>query len=288
MTTVKLKDRHLTKEKRKHNLSGVIATIILVIGSVVVLMPLAWMLATALKSDAEIYTNTSFIPQAWAWDNFSKAWNSAPFGTYLKNTLFLTVVGMFASLLSNSLVAYGFARINFKGRNVLFSIVLATMMIPGIVTMIPSYILFSKIKWVGTYLPLLIPAFGGSAYYIFLLRQFFMGIPMAYSEAAKLEGASELQIYSNIVLPMSKPILITIAVFEFNSKWNDFMGPLLYLNDEKMYTLQIGLRTFKGDFGMIWQQFMAASLLVLLPSIIVFFFMQKYIIQSVAVGGIKG
>ena len=268
--------------------SGVLATIILLIGSVMVLMPLAWMLSTALKSDSEIYRNPGFIPQAWAWSNFTDAWTSAPFTTYLKNTLFITSAGVFGALLSNSLVAYGFARIRFKGRNVLFSMVLATMMIPGVVTMIPSYILFSRIRWVGTYLPLLVPVFGGSAYYIFLLRQFFKSIPMAYSEAARIEGAGELAIYARIVLPMSVPILITIAVFEFNAKWNDFLGPLLYINRESMYTLQIGLRTFRGDFGMIWQQFMAASLLVLLPSIIIFFFMQKYILRSVAIGGIKG
>lgn len=288
MTTARTMSRPKGKYHAKISIGGLLGTLALLLGTAMVLMPLVWMLSTALKSDAEIYTNSSFIPRAWAWENFTLAWHSAPFTTYLKNTLFLTAVGVFGSLLSNSLVAYGFARIRFKGRNTLFAVVLATMMIPGVVTMIPAYILFSKIHWVGTYLPLLVPAFGGSAYYIFLLRQFFMGIPMAYSEAARIEGASELQIYAKIVLPMSVPILITIAVFEFNAKWNDFMGPLLYLNNEKMYTLQIGLRTFRGDFGMLWQQFMAASLLVLLPSILLFFFMQKYIIRSVAVGGIKG
>jgi multiple sugar transport system permease protein len=275
-------------QKRREEMNGIIATVVLTIGSVIVLIPLIWMLSTALKSDAEIYTNSSFVPKAWAWNNFVKAWTSAPFGTYLKNTIIITGLCLVGTLLSNSLVAYGFARIRFKGRNIIFAGVLATMMIPGIVTMIPAYILFSRIGWVGTFLPLIVPAFTGSAYYIFLLRQSFMGIPKAYSEAAKIEGANELTIFSRIFVPMSKPVLTAITVFEFNAKWNDFMGPLLYLSDEKKYTLQIGLRTFRGDFGMEWQKFMAASLLVLLPTIILFFFMQKYIIEGVAIGGVKG
>jgi multiple sugar transport system permease protein len=275
-------------QKRREEINGIIATVVLTIGSVIVLIPLIWMLSTALKSDAEIYTNSSFVPKAWAWNNFVKAWTSAPFGTYLKNTIIITGLCLVGTLLSNSLVAYGFARIRFKGRNIIFAGVLATMMIPGIVTMIPAYILFSRIGWVGTFLPLIVPAFTGSAYYIFLLRQSFMGIPKAYSEAAKIEGANELTIFSRIFVPMSKPVLTAITVFEFNAKWNDFMGPLLYLSDEKKYTLQIGLRTFRGDFGMEWQKFMAASLLVLLPTIILFFFMQKYIIEGVAIGGVKG
>ena len=274
--------------KKKATAVRYVITVFLAAGSLMVLIPLAWMLATALKADSEIYTNPSFIPRAWAWGNFVKAWVSAPFTTYLCNTMIITICCMIGTLVSSSLVSYGFARIRFMGRDVIFVLVLATMMIPGVVTMIPSYILFAKLRWVGTFLPLTVPAFGGSAYYIFLLRQFFKGIPMAYSEAAKIEGANELRILTSIIVPMAKPILITVCIFEFNAKWNDFMGPLLYLMDEQMYTLQIGLRTFQGEFGMIWNQFMAASLLVLLPSFLIFFFLHKYILQSVNVGGLKG
>jgi multiple sugar transport system permease protein len=264
------------------------ATVMLALGAVIVLIPLVWMLSTSLKSDAEVMVNPSFIPRAWQFDNFVKAWRSGPFGTYLKNSVFITLTCLAGTLLSNSLVAYGFAKIRFKGRDVIFLGVLGTMMIPGMVTMIPTYVMFSGFGWIGTYLPLIVPAFGASAYYIFLLRQFFLTIPMAYNEAAKIEGASELNIFARIVLPMSKPIITTIAVFEFNAKWNDYFNPMLYLDNESMYTLQLGLRSFRGTAGVEWQKFMAASLLVLLPTVVVYACLQKYIIQGVAAGGIKG
>lgn len=275
-------------DNHPYNIGRAAATILLFAGSVVVLMPLIWMLSTALKSDAEVMVNSSFIPREWRFDNFVKAWTSAPFDTYLKNSVFITMACLTGTLLSVSLVAYGFAKIRFKGKDIIFMAVLGTMMIPGMVTMIPTYVMFSKFGWIGTYLPLIVPAFGGSAYYVFLLRQYFMGIPMAYSEAAKLEGASEINILARIILPMAKPALTTIAVFEFNAKWNDYFNPMLYLDNEKMYTLQLGLRTFRGTAGVEWQKFMAASLIVLLPTVILYAFMQRYIIQGVAVGGIKG
>ncbi|MHC1787553.1 MAG: carbohydrate ABC transporter permease [Christensenellales bacterium] len=264
------------------------ATILLLMGSLVVMLPLIWMLSTALKSDAEVMVNSSFIPRDWRFDNFAKAWQSAPFDTYLQNSVFITLTCLAGTLLSCSLVAYGFAKIRFRGKDLIFLAVLGTMMIPGMVTLIPTYVMFSRFGWVGTYLPLIIPAFGGSAYYVFLLRQYFLGIPMAYNEAAKLEGASELSILLRIILPMAKPALTTIAVFEFNAKWNDYFSPMLYLDNEKMYTLQLGLRTFRGTAGVEWQKFMAASLIVLLPTVIIYAIMQRYIIQGVAVGGIKG
>jgi multiple sugar transport system permease protein len=274
--------------KFRRTISGTIGTLFLLAGSIFMIYPLVWMLATALKSDAEVMINPTLIPHAWLWSNFVRAWKSAPFDIYLRNTVFLTAVGLVAALVSNTLIAYGFAKFNFKGRDTIFLCVLGTMMIPGMVTMIPSYVLFSKIGWVGTYLPLIIPAFGGSAFDIFLLRQSFLGINPAYSDAAKIEGAGELKILSKIYVPLARPVLITIGVFTFNGRWNDYFGPMLYLNDEKLYTLQLGLRTFRGTAGVEWQKFMAASLIVLLPTVIIYFFMQKYIIQSVAIGGVKG
>ncbi|SKA85316.1 carbohydrate ABC transporter membrane protein 2, CUT1 family [Clostridium sp. USBA 49] len=277
------------KSKKRGELIGkIIVLVILTIGAVFIMFPLLWMISTALKSDKELFINTSFIPRDWVWENFPKAWKSAPFTIYLKNTVFITIMGVIGALISNSLVAYGFAKINFKGKKVLFAIVLATMMIPGTVTMIPTYILYSRLKWVGTFLPLVVPPFFAGAFNVFLLRQFLLGIPNDYSEAAKIEGANEFMIYWKIILPLCKPALTAIAIFEFNGKWNDFMGPLLYLTDEKMYTLQMGLRTFQGQNGMEWQLFMAASLIVLLPVIIIFFTLQNYFIEGVSMSGIKG
>lgn len=273
---------------RKMGIIRVLASLLLLAGSVVVLFPLIWMLSTALKSDAEVMVNSSLIPQAWAWDNFIKAWNSAPFGTYLKNTIFITVVGTFGTLIGNSLAAYGFAKIRFRGRELVFLCALGTMMIPGMVTMVPTYVLFSRLGWVGTYLPLIVPSFTAGAYYTFLLRQSFMSIPMSYNEAAKLEGANEMQIFTRIILPLSKAIMTTIIVFEFKAKWNDYFGPMLYLTSEKQYTLQLGLRTFRGTAGVEWQKFMAASLIVMAPTLLMYAFMQKYILEGMAQGGIKG
>lgn len=205
------------------------------------------------------------------------------------NTLFLAVVGTIGSVLVNSLVAYAFAKIKFKGRNALFVIVLSTMLIPGFVTMVPQYILFSKLGWIDTYLPLLVPAFLGSAFFIFLLRQFMMGIPNELIEAAVLDGAGHLQIWWNIMLPLTKPALITVAIFSFNGAWNDLLGPLLYINDESKYTLQIGLQTFKGTVQTQWHYLMAMSVTVLLPVILLFFFFQKYFIEGSNISsGTKG
>lgn len=272
----------------RSKIAGLSGTLLLLFGSILVLYPLIWMISTALKSDAEVMINPSLIPNSIRWDNFSKAWNSAPFDIYFRNTVFITALVLIGALISNTLVAYGFAKLNFKGKNTIFMCVLGTMMIPGMVTMIPSYVLFSKIGWVGTYLPLIIPAFTGGAYNIFLLRQSFMGINKAYSDAAMIEGAGELKILTKIYIPLARPVLTTIAVFTFNGTWNDYFGPMLYLNDEMMYTLQLGLRTFRGSAGVEWQKFMAASLIVLIPTVVLYFFMQKYIIQSVAIGGVKG
>ncbi|MCM0649645.1 carbohydrate ABC transporter permease [Clostridium swellfunianum] len=277
------------KSKSRMELIGkIIVFIILIAGAAFIMLPLVWMISTALKSDRELFINSSLIPQDWVWNNFPRAWKSAPFTIYLKNTLFITGMGVIGALISNSLVAYGFAKIDFKGKKVLFAMLLATMMIPGSVTMIPTYILFAKLKWIGTFLPLIIPPFFAGAFNVFLIRQFLMGIPNDYSEAAKIEGANEFMIYSRIILPLCKPVLTAIAIFEFNGKWNDFMGPLLYLTKEKMYTLQMGLRTFQSSNGMEWQMFMAASLIVLLPVVIIFFTLQNYFIEGVSMSGIKG
>ncbi|GAM12915.1 carbohydrate ABC transporter permease [Mesobacillus selenatarsenatis] len=277
-------------KKFRENVRLTFVTLLLLAGSTLILMPLWWMISTSLKSPAEIAQYPpSFFPEKLNFSNYVEAWQTAPFTRWALNTLFLATVGTIGSVLVNSLVAYGFAKIRFKGRNALFVIVLSTMLIPGFVTMVPQYILFSKLGWVNTYLPLLVPAFLGSAFFIFLLRQFMMGIPNELVEAAVLDGAGHLQIWWHIMLPLTKPALITVAIFTFNGAWNDLLGPLLYINDESMYTLQIGLQTFKGTVQTQWHYLMAMSVSVLLPVILLFFFFQKYFIEGSNISsGTKG
>jgi multiple sugar transport system permease protein len=277
-------------KKFKDRVRLTFVTLLLLAGSTLILMPLWWMISTSLKSPAEIaqYPPT-FFPKEFNFNNYIEAWQTAPFTRWALNTLFLATVGTIGSVLVNSLVAYGFAKIKFKGRNALFVLVLSTMLIPGFVTMVPQYILFSKLGWVNTYLPLLVPAFLGSAFFIFLLRQFMMGIPNELVEAAVLDGAGHLQIWWHIMLPLTKPALITVAIFSFNGAWNDLLGPLLYINDESMYTLQIGLQTFKGTVQTQWHYLMAMSVTVLLPVVLLFFFFQKYFIEGSNISsGTKG
>ncbi|MBT2695183.1 carbohydrate ABC transporter permease [Bacillus sp. ISL-55] len=277
-------------KKFRENVRLSFVTLLLLAGSTLILMPLWWMISTSLKSPAEIaqYPPT-FFPKEFNFNNYIEAWQTAPFTRWALNTIFLATVGTIGSVLVNSLVAYGFAKIKFKGRNALFVLVLSTMLIPGFVTMVPQYILFSKLGWVNTYLPLLVPAFLGSAFFIFLLRQFMMGIPNELVEAAVLDGAGHLQIWWHIMLPLTKPALITVAIFSFNGAWNDLLGPLLYINDESMYTLQIGLQTFKGTVQTQWHYLMAMSVSVLLPVILLFFFFQKYFIEGSNISsGTKG
>jgi multiple sugar transport system permease protein len=277
-------------KKFRENVRLTFVTLLLLAGSTLILMPLWWMISTSLKSPAEIaqYPPT-FFPKEYNFNNYIEAWQTAPFTRWALNTFFLATVGTIGSVFVNSLVAYGFAKIKFKGRNALFVLVLSTMLIPGFVTMVPQYILFSKLGWVDTYLPLLVPAFLGSAFFIFLLRQFMMGIPNELVEAAVLDGAGHLQIWWHIMLPLTKPALITVAIFSFNGAWNDLLGPLLYINDESKYTLQIGLQTFKGTVQTQWHYLMAMSVTVLLPVILLFFFFQKYFIEGSNISsGTKG
>lgn len=279
-------------KKLQRHWSQIVVLILLISGSIIILLPIWWMISTSLKPMQEImlYPPT-FFPKDVQWANYVRAWTSpaAHFTRWLGNTALITVCVVCASILSNTFVAYGFAKIKFPGRGVLFSMVLATMMIPGFVTLIPQYILFANIGWMNSYLPLIVPSLFGSAFYIFLLRQFFMTIPGELIEAAKIDGANHFYIWAKLMLPLIKPAIAAIAIFSFNGAWNDFLGPLLYVNSEMMYTLQIGLQTFKGTESTQWHYLMAASLMVLLPVLALFVFFQKYFIEGMNLtAGTKG
>ncbi|WP_317915572.1 carbohydrate ABC transporter permease [Enterococcus faecium] len=261
----------------KKILSYVLMTVI----GIILIIPLLWMVFTSLKPMEEIvrYPPT-FFPEKIVWENYLDTIAAFPFWRYARNTLFITVLVVIGNVLSNSFIAYGFAKLDFPGKKLMFALVLSTMMIPGFVTMIPQYVLFSKIGWVGTYLPLIVPSFFGNAFNIFLMRQFYLSINNELIEAAEIDGANHLYIWSHLMLPLTKPALITIAINSFNAAWNDFLGPLLYIQDQEKYTLQIGLQVFQNQATTQWNYLMAGATLVLIPTILLFFFAQRYFIEG--------
>ena len=264
--------------------------IVLIAVGLFFLLPFFWMLSTALKSDAQIFVNPPvWIPDPIKWDNFYRAVTAIPFFKYMGNTGTVAFMDVLGTVIACPLVAYGLSRLEWKGRDLLFFITISVMMIPYEVTMIPQFIMFSTFNMVGTYLPLFLPAFfGGRPFMIFLLRQSFMNLPRDLEDAARIDGASELCIYAKIVLPLVVPGILTVGLFRFMNTWNDFLGPLLYLSDETKYTLTIGLQMFTTQYKTEWALLMAASLLVTLPVIIVYFFVQKRFIEGISFSGIKG
>lgn len=283
---------------RRMSLGSLLAWLLLVVLSVLFMVPFVWMLSTSLKDFGDL-AGTNWIPDPVVWDNYVKAFSYGMWGRWTINTLIITVLAVIGAVLSTSLVAYSFARLRWPGRDLLFAVVLGTMMLPGIVMMIPQFILFSRLpafglqgarSWVDTFLPLTVPAFAGDAFYIFLLRQFLRTIPMELSEAAKIDGASELRIWWNVVMPLVAPALAFIAITKFQYTWEDFMGPLIYLQSEHHYTLQLGLRQFEAAAGgsPAWNWLMAASLVVMLPVIIIFIVFQRYFIEGVTLTGMGG
>ena len=280
----------LTSRKRKKRILDTVCFILLAAAALTVLMPLWFMVSTALKDMDEIFTYPiTWYPHNPVWSNFKDAWISADFTRWFFNSVFVAGFAILGGVLANSLVAYGFAKIRFPGRNILFTIILGTMMIPEFVTMIPQYVLYARLGWVGTYLPLIVPQFMGSAYFIFMLRQFYAGIPNSVIESAQMDGASHFCIWRKIMLPMAKPAIMTVVVLSFNWSWNDFLKPLLYLTDTARFTLQIGLKIFVSQSNTQWNYLMAASCIVLLPIIVVFMCLQKYFTDGMNLGGaVKG
>lgn len=250
----------------------IIVYTLLIFCSLMFAAPLFWALTTALKSQTELYLfPPKWIPSVWKFSNFAEAWTTQPFNLFLKNTLIVTSLSTIGQLISCTLVAYGFARFVFKGRNLLFLVVLATMMVPWEVTMIPQYMEFNYLGWINTLKPLIVPSWFGSAYFIFLLRQFILTIPRELDEAATIDGASKFGILVRIIVPLMGPSLILVAVFQIMSCWNDYLGPLIFLNDQSKYTLTLGLAQFKGMFGVDMQSIMAITCLISIPPLAVFF-----------------
>ncbi len=267
----------------------ILAHFALLPAALVFLIPFFWMLSTSLKPDTQLYSYPPvWIPSPPNWFNYPNATTYITFWLYLRNTTIIAVGATVGALLSCSLVAYSLARINWPGRNLLFVFTVATLMLPFQVTMIPLFIVFKNLGWVGDFRPLIVPHFFGGALYIFLLRQFFMTIPMALSEAARMDGASEVRIYASIIMPLVKPALATVAIFEFIARWRDYIGPLIYLKDQSLYTLSLGLYEYSSQYGREWGLLMAASVMMTLPIVTLFFFLQKTFVQGITLTGIKG
>ncbi|MCL4862224.1 MAG: carbohydrate ABC transporter permease [Caldilineaceae bacterium] len=267
----------------------IVYSLLLVFG-LAFLLPFLWTVSSSLKPPgAGFRFPPEFIPREFVWGNYPKVFEMIPYGMFFRNSLFVTGVALLGELFSASLVAYAFARLRFPGRNFLFIVLLATMMIPYPVTMVPTFLLFKTLGWVNTYLPLILPPWFGPAFSIFLLRQFFLTVNTELAEAARVDGAGEFLIYLRIMLPLSKPALATVALFGFVFYWNDFLNPLIYLSESSMYTLALGvnyLRSFRGGGDVAVQ--MAASVMFVAPCILLFLIAQRFVVEGIVTTGIKG
>jgi len=273
----------------RKTVEAVVTHVVLAILGLVFLVPFLWLLSTSLKTDPQIFLfPPRWIPSPLTIDQYRLALTTIPFFVYLKNSVVYCVITAIGDVISCSLVSYGLARVRWRGRNALFIVTIATMLLPYQVTLVPLFIIFRTVGWVGTFLPLIVPHFFGSAFYIFLLRQFMLTIPMELADAARIDGASEFRIYRSIVIPLIRPALAVVALFQFLGAWGDFLGPLIYLTDQTTYTISLGLQQYNTQYGTEWGQLMAASTLLTAPIIVLFFFTQRTFIQGVTLTGLKG
>ncbi len=279
------------RQSVRHSIHTIFVYGLIVPGAVMFMLPFLWMVSTALKPPDQIFIfPPKWIPEPLRWQNFSEGWTAyLPFSIFLRNTLIITIGNVLGNLFSCSLAAYGFARLRARGSTLLFLMVLGTMMVPQEVTVIPQYILFTRLGWNNTWLPLMVPAWFGYPFFIFLLRQFFMSLPKDLDEAARIDGASSWGILFRIILPLSKPALAAVVIFAFIGNWNNFLYPLIYLRDMDKQVLAVGLNMFRGQYGNVdFHYMMAVSLLVLMPVLVVFFIGQRAFVQGIALTGLKG
>ena len=251
--------------------------------------PLAWMISTSLKDLGSVF----FFPPQWIprpvhWENYRQVFEVIPFGRYIWNTTAIAFFSVIGKLISCSLVAFSFARLRWRGRDIIFVVMLATLMLPFQVTMIPQFVVYRHLGWIDTFLPLIVPHWFGGPFATFLLRQFFMSIPLELDDAARIDGASIFGTYARILLPQAAPAMAAVAIFQFNGSWNAFLLPLIYLHSQEHFTIALGLRSFQDQYYTEWNLLMAASLIAMLPSVVIFFFAQKYFIQGIVFTGVKG
>jgi multiple sugar transport system permease protein len=274
---------------RQRNLfNKTITHLVLIFGVVFMFIPLVWTLSTSLKSPGEVYIfPPTWIPNEILWSNYYRAVTAIPFFLYLWNTVFITALSIVGKVASITLVAFAFARLRWWGRDFMFIVMLATMMLPPHITLIPQFIMFKWWGWIDTFLPLIVPAFFGGPYLTFLVRQYLLAIPRELDDAARIDGCSDFGLYWRIIMPLAKPAVLIVVIFVFNNTWNEFLLPLIYLHNPDLFTLALGLRMFQGEASTSWNLLMAASLLSMLPVVILFFTTQRYFIQGIVFTGVK-
>lgn len=285
--------RRLRLARTRRLFGRFVVLVALYVGAVVTLLPFVWLLRSSLMEPRQIFTfPLEWIPNPFVWENFPRALTAVDFRQYFINTMIIEAGVISGTLISSTLAAFAFSRLRWRGRNVVFGILLSSLMLPYAVTLIPTFLLWRELQALDTFVPLIAPAWFGSGlggvFNIFLLRQFFMTIPRDLDEAAYLDGASPIRVLIEIILPLARPALIVVAIFTFIAVWNDFLGPLIYLTSEDNYTLAIGLRTFTTIYTAQWDLLMAASTAIVAPVILLFFFAQRYFIEGIALTGIKG
>lgn len=264
------------------------AHLILIVVSLVFVMPFLWMVVSSFKSNQDIFVFPPvFIPKHWLWSNYLNALKYIPFFHYLWNTFFVTIANVIGTLVSTPPVAYSFSKLEWKGRDVVFGICLSTIMLPFLVTMIPLYTMFRHWGWIDTFWPLIVPAFFGSPMYIFLLRQFYLGLPKDLMDAAKIDGAGELRTFW-LLTPLTKPALISISLFTFLGTWTDFLSPLIFLNSSDKFTMSLGLQQYQSIHSTAWAYLMAACVVFTVPVVILFFILQRYFVEGISFSGVKG
>jgi len=260
----------------------------LLVMSAMSLFPFYWMLRSSFMTKEQIFAiPLIWMPKEFLYRNYYNAINSFPFFAYFRNTLLIVVMNIIGNVFISSLAAFGFGRLEFPGKKPLFALVLSTLMIPGMVLLIPQFLEWKMLGAYDTYVPLILPAFLVNAFFIFLVKQFFAGIPKDYDEAALIDGANYPAIYFRLMLPMSKPALATVGVFTFMNTWNDFLGPLIYIKSPRLYTLALGLMSFKSQYNTEWHHIMAVSTLVTIPMVLLYFFAQRYFVQGITFSGLK-
>ncbi len=285
--------KHQLTKKQREQMRSKVYHILVSLACLVMIYPLLWLFASSLKGPSEIWTNvTSLIPKEWAFENYADGWNGfggVNFGVFFKNSLIYATLATLFSVFSSALVAYGFARVSFKGRGFWFTCMILTLMLPSQVQLIPQYIMFNKLDWINTYLPLLVPRLCGQAFFIFMIMQFIRGIPRELDEAAEIDGCSRIGIFFRIILPLIKPALITASIFSFYWTWEEFQGPLIYLSDPKLYTVSLALRAMSDPNAVTnWGAIFAMATLSLIPVFAIFIFFQRYLVQGISTTGLKG